>query len=388
MNKQYPIPTASSPGSGGGGGGGGTPGGSNGDIQYNNAGAFGGSAATATAGGNISTPGNVSLTTDGAFLYINSILSAGSIGIGGPTTPAAAPTSIIYIVGDVNGAWNDAIEVHTPYASGATFYTHTSSAAFRAPTINLRRSRGTQAAPTAVVSGDVIGYPASVFGYNGSSYVQTGLIEYLASENYGASSGSDLAFNYTSKGTTGIVEGFRINSTNNTVAAVIPYDTAVGYRISNAATSGNYLRGNGTNFVSSTIQSGDLPAGVPIGIANVNLTAQSAAITATNLIASAPQTGMYRISWSADITTAATTSSVLGGTNGFQVGYTSPTDSVAKLTVPGNSVTSAQNTTATADGNAIVIYAKTGTAITYQFDYTSTGVTAMVYELHVKLESM
>lgn len=37
-NRQYPVPFASSPGSGGGG----TPGGSNGDIQFNNNGAFGG----------------------------------------------------------------------------------------------------------------------------------------------------------------------------------------------------------------------------------------------------------------------------------------------------------------------------------------------------------
>lgn len=35
-------------------------------------------------------------------------------------------------------------------------------------------------------------------------------------------------------------------------------NAATGYRISGAAASGNYLRGNGTNFVSSAIQSGDV----------------------------------------------------------------------------------------------------------------------------------
>jgi hypothetical protein len=39
-----------------------------------------------------------------------------------------------------------------------------------------------------------------------------------------------------------------------------PVDTDVGYRIGNGAASGNYLRGDGTNFVSSTIQEGDIPA--------------------------------------------------------------------------------------------------------------------------------
>lgn len=127
--------------------------------------------------------------------------------------------------------------------------------------------------------------------------------------------------------------------------------------------------------------------GIPSEIVTVDLTAQSAAIVATTLI-SAPATGMYRVSWSADITTAATTSSVLGGTNGFQVVFTSPTDSVVKTTVVGNSVTSAANTTGTAVGGSFVVYAKTGTNIQYQYDYTSVGGTAMVYELHIKLERL
>ncbi|MCM2339341.1 MAG: DUF5011 domain-containing protein [Burkholderiales bacterium] len=41
------------------------------------------------------------------------------------------------------------------------------------------------------------------------------------------------------------------------VAGVI--NASTGFRIGNAATSGNYLRGNGTNFVSSAIQAGDVP---------------------------------------------------------------------------------------------------------------------------------
>lgn len=38
-------------------------------------------------------------------------------------------------------------------------------------------------------------------------------------------------------------------------------NATTGFQINAAATLGNYLRGNGTDFVSSTIQSGDLPAG-------------------------------------------------------------------------------------------------------------------------------
>jgi hypothetical protein len=36
-------------------------------------------------------------------------------------------------------------------------------------------------------------------------------------------------------------------------------NSVTGYRVVDAATTGNYLRGNGTNFVSSAIQAGDLP---------------------------------------------------------------------------------------------------------------------------------
>jgi hypothetical protein len=120
-----------------------------------------------------------------------------------------------------------------------------------------------------------------------------------------------------------------------------------------------------------------------------DLTAQSAAISATNIVASAPQTGVYRVCYSADITTASDTSSTLGGANGFQVIYTSPTDSVAKTTVAGNAVTSSANTTGTAVSQCFQVYAKTGTAIQYSFGYTNSDTSiAMVYELHITTEAL
>jgi hypothetical protein len=128
--------------------------------------------------------------------------------------------------------------------------------------------------------------------------------------------------------------------------------------------------------------------GMPAEYAKSDLTAQSAAITATTLYATTA-TGAYRVAWSAAITTASDGSSVLGGTGGFQVLYTSPTDSVVKTTVSGNSVTSSANTTGTAVGGDVVIYAKTGTNIQYTYGYTSVQTTtAMAYEIHVTLESL
>jgi hypothetical protein len=128
--------------------------------------------------------------------------------------------------------------------------------------------------------------------------------------------------------------------------------------------------------------------GVPSELATVDLTAQNAAISAHALYTPAA-TGMFRISWAADITTASDGSSVLGGATGFQVTFTSPTDSVSKTTVAGNSVVTSANTTGTAVGGSLVVYAKTGVAMTFSYGYTSVQTTtAMAYEVHVKVEAM
>ena len=126
-------------------------------------------------------------------------------------------------------------------------------------------------------------------------------------------------------------------------------------------------------------------AGVPSELATVDLTAQSAAITATTLYSvPAAGAGMYRITWVAMITTAGTTSA-LGGTNGFQISFTSPTDSVVKTDSPTTPIISAANTTGTSISGCEVVYAKASTNIQYAFGYSSSGTT-MVYELHCKCE--
>ncbi len=63
-------------------------------------------------------------------------------------------------------------------------------------------------------------------------------------------------------GTTGPATTLDVNGVTN---------SATGYRVGNAATAGNYLRGNGTNFVSSAIQASDLPSSFS-GLANPTAT--------------------------------------------------------------------------------------------------------------------
>jgi hypothetical protein len=130
--------------------------------------------------------------------------------------------------------------------------------------------------------------------------------------------------------------------------------------------------------------------GVPSEYATVDLTGQTAAKTTTTLYAvPAAGVGMYRVSVYAKVTTAGSISSVLGGTNGFQIGFTDSTDSVAQtVTVLDltNTALNTNNTTTVYMGSAAFM-AKASTNITYAFDYTSAG-TAMAYTLHIKLEAM
>jgi hypothetical protein len=126
--------------------------------------------------------------------------------------------------------------------------------------------------------------------------------------------------------------------------------------------------------------------GVPSELAVSDLTAQAAAITATTIYAPTI-TGMYRISWSADITTIDGGGSTLGGATGFQVLYTSPTDSVVKTTVVNANDSSTGNTTGTAVTGQKVVYAKAATNIQFTFGYTSAGG-LMRYQLHIKVEAL
>lgn len=130
-------------------------------------------------------------------------------------------------------------------------------------------------------------------------------------------------------------------------------------------------------------------AGVPSLVATSNLTAQGAAIAATTIYAvPASGAGMYRVSWSATITRAATTSCVLGGTNGFQLKYTDLNDSVVKTSNPTTVTSSAVNATGTAISGTFNAYCKASTNLQYLFDYTSVGGTTMQYDLSIRVEAL
>jgi hypothetical protein len=172
---------------------------------------------------------------------------------------------------------------------------------------------------------------------------------------------------------------------------VIPYaDTGISRLGAASLAVGNGTAGDTTgnlsfNKVIKYAGISTVVAGVPSLRATAVLTGQSAAIT-NSLLYAVPvgQAGFYRITFSATITTAGTTS-VLGGTNGFQSIYTSIVDSVVKTSTPTTPVISSANTTGTEISGVVCAYAKASTNINYNFGYSSTG-TAMVYALEAYVE--
>ena len=139
------------------------------------------------------------------------------------------------------------------------------------------------------------------------------------------------------------------------------------------------------------------PTPSPSELGTIDLTAQAASISATTLYTPAAS-GTFRINASVQVTQAATTSSILGGTTGLVITYTEPDGSVAQsVTIAlqnksGTWVTPSSgdvgNSTTTQDNGVIIIRAKSGTAIQYAIGYTSVGTTAMNYALHLKCEAL
>jgi len=189
-------------------------------------------------------------------------------------------------------------------------------------------------------------------------------INYAAGQWYMTAS-NNLA---NSVGTLSVTNGGTGTTTAPAVGSIPVAISTSAYTPLAIGTNGQVLTSNGTTASWQAV------ASVPL--ATVDLTAQSAAISATTLY-TPPTAGIYTITYYAKVTTAATTSSVLGA---FSV-ISTDTDSNVVTTV-GNTSTQNSLTTGFISGT-ITVYAKASTAIQYTMGYTSSGATAMQYELHM-----
>ena len=114
-------------------------------------------------------------------------------------------------------------------------------------------------------------------------------------------------------------------------------------------------------------------------IALASKTAQGAAISATALETGSLDPGVYRVSYAARITRAASTSSSLTVTLGWTDGAVAQTQSGAAMT---------GNTTATAQNLTILAHVDQNTTVTYAAAYASSGGTSMQYSLYVLAEKI
>lgn len=138
--------------------------------------------------------------------------------------------------------------------------------------------------------------------------------------------------------------------------------------------------------------SGYLPTSSSVA-AKIDLTAQTAAVAATNLLA-APATARYRISAYLKVTTPATgaATSTLGAVT---ITYADGTDNVAQSVVMqlqtqagASATTNVGNSTTTVLAGEVPIYAHTGTAIQYAIGYASNAANTMAFEAHLAAEQI
>ena len=109
----------------------------------------------------------------------------------------------------------------------------------------------------------------------------------------------------------------------------------------------------------------------------VSTTAETAAITATDMDASI-MGGLYRVSYTLNVTRAATTSSSLTATIGWTCNGVACSQAGAALT---------GNTTSTQQGGTVVINADANTSVTYAVAYASVGATSAQYAFSLAVES-
>ena len=228
-------------------------------------------------------------------------------------------------------------------------------------------------------------------GFGGAQFVGTGdNIFYFYGMNQGNFAGNNYQGltldNLNGQWQLGDFSG-NINNTNVAVddsVTTIILTAAAGTTFVGSGITTNNITINGTCPIYNSINT--VANGIPSLVAQANLVTQGAAIAATTLYAiPASGAGMYRVSWVASITRAATVSSVLGGTNGFQLKFTDPNDSVVKTTAM-QVISSAANTTGTTISGTFNAYCKGSTNLQYLMDWTSAGATSMQYDLSIRVE--
>lgn len=231
----------------------GSPAGANTQIQFNNSGAFGASSSLTWTSGTstLLVAGTLDMSGHDIQGIINMRWNTNNVGTigGGNLLPAnvyvgTRVVSGATVTGQIAGG---RFEAQT--TSSELYYGFNSSNNGNPAVMDLEKSRGTIASPTAVNNGDILGVYA-MGGYDGSNWgfnVDLAGVAAKAKENFtGSGHGTELRFRTIPIGTSSRIDGFVIGAsgeigTTQTSAATLPglvvakmpiYDTAgtlVGY---------------------------------------------------------------------------------------------------------------------------------------------------------------
>jgi len=141
-----------------------------------------------------------------------------------------------------------------------------------------RRADTSSTAPSAVQSGETIS-ALTAQGF-GTTYNELSSIGTVAAQNFTVANGGTYIsiqttpLNSITEGeVVRIQQGLMVGTTTDPGAGIV--NVATGYRIANAATSGNVLRGNGTNFISAQLAATDLTGILPVANGGTNCSSAS-----------------------------------------------------------------------------------------------------------------
>jgi hypothetical protein len=137
---------------------------------------------------------------------------------------------------------------------------------------------------------------------------------------------------------------------------------------------------NAAHLTGSLSQS-SLVGNVATSLRNIGYTSESNMIATS--MGTATSNALMRVSWSARIKTAATSSSTLGP---LTITYTDGNENAS--TTYTSSISSAANIAGTVISGVYVVYVKSGAGISSSFAYASSGATAMVYDFNYYTEQL
>lgn len=234
-----------------------------------------------------------------------------------------------------------------------------SSAAWTTNGIRFKNATATLTDTTS--SGTVAAAYSSVFGGNtiAASNPTTFTNYYGAFFNEPAAGSNVTLTNKYALGATSL------NVTNTAAASI--FDAATGFRVAGAAASGNYLRGNGTNFVSAAIQAGDLPLGSSsafgaVKVDGTTITASGGVITAVGAAATSVSVGTTTVASGTDLYLLYNNAGTLGNrtiasilTAGSGITITGTTNATVAMTSGATTQQSPANPTGTTSGTGVMM---------------------------------